>query len=315
MGKSKISEGSAVVVKTTGSRYTLKKENGSILECNIKGKFRQEGIRITNPAVVGDQVSYEIHPGHKTGIITAISERKNFIVRKASKLSKYSQIIAANIDQALLIVSLVSPETHLEFIDRFLVSAEAYRIPVIIVFNKIDLYSKDKLKKMKKLKEIYQKAGYSSLEVSAKDNLNMEEVKNCVTGKINLFSGNSGVGKSTLINKLDPSLDITTAEISEYHQVGKHTTTFAEMHELYFGGFVIDTPGIKGFGMVHMEKEEIYHFFPEIFKKAKECKYYNCKHINEPGCAVLDAVEKGEVSISRYQSYRNLFLDEDSKYR
>ncbi len=315
MNKNEIIKAQAVVIKTTGSRYTLRTGDGGILECGIKGKFRQAGIRSTNPVVVGDHVSFELHPGHETGTIISISERKNFIVRKSSKLSKYSQIIAANIDQALLIVSLTSPETHIEFIDRFLVAAEAYRIPVKLVFNKIDLYSKDKIQKMNELDSIYSKVGYPSLKVSAKENLNMADVKNCVKGKINLFSGNSGVGKSTLINKLDPALNITTSEISDYHKTGKHTTTFAEMHELHFGGYIIDTPGIKGFGMVHMEKNEIYHFFPEIFKIAQKCKYYNCKHINEPDCAIINAVEEGEISVSRYQSYRNLYLDEDSKYR
>jgi len=315
MEKTEITKAQGVVIKSTGSWYTIKTDQGEVLECGIKGKFRQKGIRSTNPVVVGDRVSFELHTDQKTGNITAISERKNYIVRKASKLSKYSQIIAANIDQALLITSMVSPETHTEFIDRFLVAAEAYRIPVTIVFNKIDLYSESNMQRMNELKSIYLNAGYSSIDVSATENTNMEVIQESVKDKINLFSGNSGVGKSTLINKLDPLLNITTAEISEYHKTGKHTTTFAEMHELHFGGYIIDTPGIKGFGMVHMEKDEIYHFFPEIFKIAKNCKYYNCKHINEPDCAVINAVEQGDISISRYQSYRNLYLDEDSKYR
>lgn len=315
MEKAEITKTQGIVIKSTGSWYTIKTDQGEMLECGIKGKFRQKGIRSTNPVVVGDRVSFELHTGQKTGNITAISERKNYIVRKASKLSKHSQIIAANIDQALLIVSMVSPETHTEFIDRFLVAAEAYRIPVTIVFNKIDLYSKSNMQKMNELKSIYLHAGYSSIDVSATENTNMEVVQESVKDKINLFSGNSGVGKSTLINKLDPSLNITTSEISEYHKTGKHTTTFAEMHELHFGGYIIDTPGIKGFGMVHMEKDEMYHFFPEIFRIAKSCKYYNCKHINEPDCAVINAVEQGNISISRYQSYRNLYLDDDSKYR
>ena len=315
MEKLAITKAKGVVIKSTGSWYTLKTDHGEVLECGIKGKFRQKGIRSTNPVVVGDRVSFELHPGHKTGNITAISERKNYIVRKASNLSKYSQIIAANIDQAFLIVSMESPETHNEFIDRFLVAAEAYRIPVTIVFNKIDLYSESNIKRMSELRSIYLNAGYSSIDVSATENTNMDVVQASVKNKINLFSGNSGVGKSTLINNLDPSLNIATSEISEYHKVGKHTTTFAEMHELHFGGYIIDTPGIKGFGMVHMEKDEIYHFFPEVFKIAKNCKYYNCKHINEPDCAVINAVEQGKISISRYQSYVNLYLDEDSKYR
>ena len=315
MAKDQIKQGSGIVVKATGSWYTLKTTDGHILESNIKGKFRQEGFRSTNPVVVGDQVNYIIPSGQVTGVITEISERKNFIIRKASKLSKYSQIIAANIDQALLVISLVAPETHIEFIDRYFVSAEAYRIPAFLIINKIDLYDNPLKNKMKEMILTYRNAGYKCFQVSAKTGSNMDNLQGLMRGKINLLSGNSGVGKSTLINSLDPSLNLTTSEISKYHKTGKHTTTFVEMHELIFGGFVIDTPGIKGFGLVHMEKDEIYHFFPEIFRLSKMCKYYNCKHIDEPGCAVLQAVKEESISNSRYQSYRNLYLDEDSKYR
>jgi len=315
MKKRKVITGKGRVMRSTGSSYLVKTEKGSLLDCVIKGKFRQAGSRDTNPVVVGDQVSYMITEGLKTGVITAISNRQNAIIRKASNLSRYSQTIAANIDQAILVLSLTAPETPVEFIDRYLVAAESYRIPAYLVFNKTDLYDEDLLAQMNKMIRIYRKIGYPCLAVSAKTGLHTNELKKILSGKISLISGNSGVGKSTLINLLDPSLHLTTSEISGYHQAGKHTTTFAEMHKLFFGGYVIDTPGIRGFGLAHIEKNEIYHFFPEIFKVAENCKYYNCYHINEPGCAVINSLGKGLVSSSRYQSYLNMYLDEDLKYR
>ncbi len=304
-----------MVVKSTGSWYRVKTEDGSFTECKIKGKFRQLGIRSTNPVAVGDRVHFIMQENQETGLIISIKERKNYIARKASNLSKYSQIIAANIDQAILMISLREPETLVEFIDRYLVTAQAYRIPVILLFNKIDLYSTEDKKKLDQLKSTYMKIGYSCIEISLKEETNLNEVEELIQGKISLLSGNSGVGKSSFINKLNTSFNISTAEISSYHKSGRHTTTYVEMYPLKNEGYIIDTPGIKGFGVVHIEKDEIYHFFPEIFQFSKNCKYYNCKHINEPDCAVLNAVENGDISISRYQSYLNLFLDPDLKYR
>ncbi len=304
-----------MVVKTTGSWYRVKTKDGIFIECKIKGKFRQLGIRSTNPVAVGDQVHFIMQEKQETGLITSIEERKNYIARKASNLSKYSQIIAANIDQAILMISLREPKTLIEFIDRYLVTAQAYRIPVILLFNKIDLYSTEDKKKMNQLKTIYMKIGYPCIEISLKKEINLNEIEELIQEKISLLSGNSGVGKSSFINKLNSSFNISTSKISSYHKTGRHTTTSVEMYPLKNEGYIIDTPGIKGFGVVHIEKDEIYHFFPEIFQFSKNCRYYNCKHLNEPGCAVLDAVENEEISISRYQSYLNLFLDPDLKYR
>ncbi len=304
-----------MVVKTTGSWYRVKTKKGSFIECKIKGKFRQMGIRSTNPVAVGDIVHFIIPENQNTGLIISIEERKNFIARKSPNLSRYSQIIAANIDQAILMITLKEPETLIEFIDRYLVTARAYRIPVILLFNKIDLYSAIEMEKLETLKTIYAGIGYTCIESSIKGKINIEKIMDLTKNKISLISGNSGVGKSSLINLLISEVKISTAEISSYHKAGKHTTTFAEMYPLKTGGYMIDTPGIKGFGMVHLGKDELYHFFPEIFRFSEKCKYYNCKHINEPGCAVLDAVKQGEISLSRYQSYLNLYLDPDSKYR
>ncbi len=303
-----------VVVKSTGSWYTVVDDEGEKLDCKIKGKFRKLGLRSTNPVAVGDRVRVSFG-NHDTAIITEIFERKNFIIRKASKLSKYSQIIAANIDQAVLLVTMITPKTYIEFIDRYLVSAEAYRIPAILVFNKTDSYSKDIISDMNQIISVYEKVGYTCLAISAKEGTNLDQLMSLLKDRVSLVSGNSGVGKTTLINKLDPSHKLPTAEISDYHQTGKHTTTFAEMHKLYFGGYIIDTPGIKGFGLVHMDKAEIYHFFPDIFLHSKKCKYYNCMHIDEPGCSVIIAVKEGQISNIRYNSYINIYLEEENKYR
>ncbi len=304
-----------MVIKTTGSWYIVRISGGNHIQCRIKGGFRREGSRSTNPAVVGDQVRFLYDEEQDTGIINFIEDRKNHIVRRATKLSKQSQVIASNIDQAILMVTMIAPETYLEFIDRYLVSAEAYRIPAMLVFNKMDLYDARFVEKINRLQSIYSGCGYSCFQISAARGRIDPELIEMMKGRISLLSGNSGVGKSTFINSIDPSLELATSEISEYHQSGKHTTTFVEMHELSFGGFVIDTPGIRGFGLIHMQKDEIYHFFPEIFRHSHNCKYYNCKHINEPGCGVIKAVTEGGISRSRYMNYVNMYLDEDQKYR
>lgn len=303
-----------IVVKSTGSWYTVVDDEGEKIDCKIKGKFRKLGFRSTNPVAIGDRVRVFVKD-QEIPVITEIFERKNFIIRRASKLSKHSQIIAANIDQAVLLATMITPKTYIEFIDRYLVSAEAYRIPAILVFNKTDSYSKNIISDMNQIISVYEKVGYTCLAISATEGTNLDLLKNLLKGKVSLLSGNSGVGKTTLINKLDPSYELPTSEISEYHQAGKHTTTYAQMHELYFGGHIIDTPGIKGFGLVHMDKEEIYHFFPEIFLYSKKCKYHNCMHIDEPECNVIKALKKGQISNIRYNSYLNLFLEEENKYR
>ncbi len=303
-----------LVLKSTGSWYTVKSDNGLIYNCKIKGKLRTFDIRSTNPLAVGDRVEFEVQQAD-TGVIIDILERKNYIIRKASNLSKQSHILAANIDEAFLLVTLAFPETSLEFIDRFLAAAEAYRIPVTIVVNKIDLY-KDTLRGlMQEMHAIYEPIGYPVIEISVLEGTNMEILHSRFQGKVNLLSGNSGVGKSSLINYLYPQLQLRTNEISNYHFKGKHTTTFAEMVELPEGGYIIDTPGIKGFGMVNMEKNEIYHFFPEIFKYATNCQYNNCLHLDEPKCAVKEAVKNNQISESRYLSYTHIMGDDNEKYR
>ncbi len=305
-----------LVIKSTGSWYLVKDTNGNKYECRIRGKLRLDGIKSTNPIIVGDNVEFEIEDIEKNiGLIKNLCERKNYIIRKATNLSKRTHIIAANVDHAYLIVTIALPETSTEFIDRFLVSAEAYRIPVSLIFNKIDIFLKEHLEYMHKLVEIYEKIGYKCFEVSALNNINIDILRNKMKGKVNVVAGHSGVGKSTLINIIAPNAKLKVGELSEYHLKGKHTTTFAEMIEFNSGGYIIDTPGIKGFGVIDMEKEELYHFFPEIFKISKKCFYYNCTHIHEPNCAVLKAVENGNISISRYNSYLNLFHKEDNKHR
>ena len=304
-----------LVIKSTGSWYIVKIDDGALLECRIKGKLRTFGFKSTNPIAVGDWVDIEKVEQDNTGLICDLVERKNYIIRRSPNLSKTSQIIAANIDQALLIVTIVYPETYPEFIDRFLVTCEAYQIPAHIIFNKIDIYHAQHIQRMNELEEVYIQAGYNVIKTSAKTRGNMDTIRELMTNKINLVSGNSGVGKSTLINVLDNNLNLKVGEISDYHKQGKHTTTFAEMFELSFGGYIIDTPGIKGFGILDITKEEIYHHFPEIFKLAKDCKYYNCTHIHEPGCAVIQALNGGAISMSRYKSYFNLFHNDEGKYR
>lgn len=304
-----------IVIKSVGSRYKILLGSGNIINCVLRGRLREKEVQTTNPVAVGDKVT--VDPGYDkgTGIITGILERKNYILRKASNLSKQSQIIAANIDQLILMATIILPQTPVEFIDRFLVTAEAYRITARIIFNKTDLYGKDELERMEHLISVYSRIGYDCLRLSIIDGTGLEEIATMMKDKVSLISGNSGVGKTTLLNILNPLLNLKTAEISDYHKQGKHITTFPEMHRLPFGGFAIDTPGLRGFGVVDMERNEIYHFFPEIFKVSKECRFYNCLHLDEPGCAVRKAVDQGEVDALRYRSYLSILNDENTKYR
>lgn len=303
-----------LVLKSTGSLYSVKSESGNIYQCSIKGKLRTLDLKSTNPIAVGDNVTVELI-NEKDGVIKDILDRKNYIIRKSSNLSKQSHIIAANIDEALLIVTLVFPETSLEFIDRFLVAAEAYQIPVTIVLNKIDLYESTLKEYIEKIHQIYEPIGYKVIEVSALTGKNINELKSHISNKVTVLAGNSGVGKSTLINSMYTNYEMKTGAISEYHLKGKHTTTFAEMVETQDNGYIIDTPGIKGFGIINIEREEIYHFFPEIFNSSQSCQYNNCLHIDEPNCAVKKAVEEGFISESRYISYRSIMDDQEKKYR
>ena len=305
-----------LVIKNTGNAYTVRLEDGSDIECRVKGSFRLKGIRSTSPVVVGDNVQVDFNPDD-TSYITKIFDRKNYIIRRASNLSKLVHILAANIDQALLFVTVKSPETTTVFIDRFLVSAEAYRVPVYIVFNKIDLYDEDDLDYVDALVHLYQTIGYTCLKSSLTDNIGLDELKEIVKDKVSLLAGHSGVGKSLFINVVTgDDYKREVGDISTYHQMGMHTTTYSEMIEIEEGGFIIDTPGIKGFGTVNMTKEEVSHYFPEIFKFSHKCFYNNCMHINEPRCAVTDAVEEHYISESRYRSYLNILGDiEEGKYR
>ena len=304
-----------LVIKNTGSWYLVKTDEGSTVECKIKGNFRLKGIRSTNPVAVGDRVKI-IRNQEGTAFITEIEDRKNYIIRRSSNLSKQSHIIASNLDQCMLIVTVNYPETSTTFIDRFLASAEAYRVPVCLVFNKTDRYSEDENRYLDGLINLYTTIGYQCYKVSALNNIGIEEIKKALEGKITLFSGNSGVGKSTLINAILPGQNLKTGDISNVHNKGMHTTTFSEMFPVNGGGYIIDTPGIKGFGTFDMEDEEVGHYFKEIFKFSADCKYGNCTHRHEPGCAVREAVEKHYISESRYTSYLSILDDkEDGKYR
>ena len=285
------------------------------MRCNIRGKFRIKGIRATNPVAVGDHVWFEWTEDQQTGIITDIEERSNYIIRKSSKLSREYQLIACNVDVAWLMVSMVLPRTLTPFIDRFLVSAEAYRIPVIILFNKIDLYGEEEKAEMESLRSVYTGIGYRCMQCSAETGQGVDQVEEVMKGKLNVIAGNSGVGKTTLINVIDPSMKLKTATISDVHQTGKHTTTFAEMFEVSGGIRIIDTPGLRGFGTIDIDRNELFHFFPEIFRASKNCKYHNCMHIREPGCGVKTAVQEGAISQSRYLNYQMMMEEEDSKYR
>lgn len=304
-----------LVIKNTGSWYLVKTDNNSKIECKLKGNFRLKDIKSTNPISVGDRVNI-ITNDDGTGVITEIKDRKNYIIRKSSNLSKQSHIIASNIDLSFLVVTISKPSTTTVFIDRFLASAEAYGVPVELIFNKIDNYDADETEYMDALINLYQYIGYPCYKISAREEIGLEPLKRTLQNKITLFSGHSGVGKSTLINKLIPNLCLKTGAISSFHSKGMHTTTFSEMLELPDGGFIIDTPGIKGFGTIDMKVEEIGHYFKEIFEFSHKCKFNNCIHINEPGCAVQDAVEKHFISESRYKSYINILEDESGgKYR
>jgi len=303
-----------IVIKSTGSWYNVLSDN-QIFKCRIKGKFRIKGIKSTNPVTVGDVVDFELEPKSDFGIIHHIHPRKNYIIRKSVNLSKQTHIIASNIDQVFLFITVNNPITTTGFIDRFLASAEAYKIPVILLFNKIDAYNQETLEIKEKLASIYQKIGYQTVDVSAKKEIHLDTVKHLMQDKVSLFAGHSGVGKSTLANKLDKNLRLKVQEISSQHQQGQHTTTFAEMYSLPFGGFLIDTPGIKGFGVVDFKKEEVSDYFPEFFALKQDCKFNNCIHLNEPKCAVKDAVENGEIAKSRYKSYLHIIKGDDEHYR
>ncbi|WP_339729305.1 ribosome small subunit-dependent GTPase A [Maribacter stanieri] len=306
-----------IVYKSTGSWYTVKADDGDFYECRIKGKFRIKGIKSTNPVAVGDYVRFEVETtGDDTfGIINEIEDRKNYIIRKSVNLSKQTHIIAANLDQVFLLVTLNNPPTYPVFIDRFLITAEAYEIPAILLFNKVDTYTPEELDEIKFLAALYRKIGYTCIGISAATGKNVDKVKEMMVGKTSMFSGHSGVGKSTLVNTIEPNLDIKTKQISEQHLQGQHTTTFAEMFDLSFDARIIDTPGIKGFGIVDMEKEEIGNYFPEFFKLKQECKFNNCIHVDEPKCAVKDALETGDIAWSRYNSYLQMIKGEDEHYR
>ena len=304
-----------LIIKNTGSWYTVKTDDGRIVECKVKGNFRLKGIRSTSPVAVGDYVDI-IMNAEGTALISAIDDRKNYIIRKASNLSKQSQIIAANLDQALLIITIKQPETSTTFIDRFLAGAEAYRVPVVLVFNKTDLLNDDERHYQQQMVTLYETIGYPCIEISAETGMGIDQLQTLLKQKVTLVSGNSGVGKSTLINAIIPHADQRTAEISNAHGTGMHTTTFSEMIELAEGGYLIDTPGIKGFGTFDIEPEELTSYFKEIFEFSKDCKFNNCTHTHEPGCAVIQAVENHYISVSRYQSYLNMLEDkDDSKYR
>jgi ribosome biogenesis GTPase / thiamine phosphate phosphatase len=301
-----------IVVKSTGSWYSVMDDQGNYFNCRIKGIFRIKGIKSTNPLAVGDKVDFEIDDTkEQIGIISNIEPRKNYIIRKSINLSKQTHILAANVDQALLIATLVMPRTSTGFIDRFLVTAEAYEIPVTILFNKSDLIEGELKEMQQDLMNVYQEIGYKCLEISSFKEADAEMVRQMLKDKISLISGHSGVGKTTLINAIQPGLNLKTGDISATHFKGKHTTTFAEMVPLSFGGFIIDTPGIKEIGLIDIKKEELAHYYPEFRRNMHNCKFKNCHHINEPKCGIKDAVENGEISGSRYNSYLSIYNSEE----
>lgn len=306
-----------IVYKSTGSWYTVKSDEGDFIECRIKGKFRMKGIKSTNPIAVGDHVEYELEKSNDqvTGVINTIQDRKNYIVRKSVNLSKQTHIIASNIDVVFLLVTINNPPTTTSFIDRFLVTAEAYGIEAILVFNKIDTFDDTALDEQLYLQYIYQTIGYKCLRVSAQERKGLDELTALMKDKVSMFSGHSGVGKSTLVNAIEPGLNLKTKQISDSHSQGQHTTTFAEMFDLSFGAQIIDTPGIRGFGVVDMEKEEISDYFPEFFRLKDKCKFNNCLHKEEPKCAVKEALEKEEIAWSRYNSYLKILEGDDEHYR
>ncbi|WP_136481683.1 ribosome small subunit-dependent GTPase A [Cognatitamlana onchidii] len=305
------------VYKSTGSWYTVKTELGHTYECRIKGKFRIKGIKSTNPIAVGDHVDFDLETNNneETGVIYNIHERSNYIVRKSVNLSKQTHIIAANLDQVFLMITINNPPTLTSFIDRFLVTAEAYSIKTILLFNKVDTYDEDTLNEVKYLAHVYRKIGYKCIGVSASTGKNVDKVKALMHNKVSMFSGHSGVGKSTLVNAIESSLSLKTKEISSLHMQGQHTTTFAEMFDLSFGAQIIDTPGIKGFGVVDMDKEEVGDYFPEMFALKQDCKFNNCLHLKEPKCAIKRALEDDEIAYSRYRSYLQILEGDEAHYR
>ena len=298
-----------IVIRSTGSFYTVENPNGTHIECKLKGVFKTKGIKNTNPIAVGDHVEFDIP--NDVGLINKIEPRRNYIIRKSTKLSKQHHIIASNIDQAVLIISLIEPRTTTGFIDRFLITAEAYSIPVILVFNKLDIYSQEQSIELEKLTNIYTSIGYETLHVSAKTGLNLKILKSILRGKKSLFSGHSGVGKSALVNAIDASQNLKIGEISQTHLKGKHTTTYATMHHLNFGAHIIDTPGIKEFGLIDFHIQELSHYFPEMRNYLGKCKFNDCTHDQEPGCVVKLAVMEGEISQERFSNYLKILHDEE----
>ncbi len=299
------------VVRTTGNHCTVRTDEGRSVECCLKGRFKISGIKSTNPLAVGDRVLFVCSDPNDYGLICEIRPRRNYIIRKAAKLSKQTHIIAANMDQALLIVTAAMPRTSTGFIDRFLLTCEAYHIPCILVFNKIDVYDGEAKEYLSYMKDIYKQAGYACIETSALDGRGLEDLKGVLKDRTTLLSGHSGVGKSTLINAIEPGLDLKTSEVSLSNMKGRHTTTFAQMYPLSFGAYIIDTPGIRSFGMVDFKKEELALYYPEMKLRLSGCRYYNCTHIHEPQCAIKEAVEKGEISRERYENYVNIFNGEE----
>ncbi|MBN1949581.1 MAG: ribosome small subunit-dependent GTPase A [Bacteroidales bacterium] len=302
-----------LIIKTTGS-WCLVESRGEVYRCRVKGKFRIKNITTTNPVAVGDKVEFElIEDG--TGVIKKLEPRNNYVIRRSTRFQKEAHLLAANIDQACVMVCLKEPSTPREFIDRFLITAEAYHINSVLLINKIDLLNENEKEQLSEFVMTYSLAGYKCIEMSVWDNVNVEHFRELIQGKMNLLAGNSGVGKSTLINHINPGLNLKTEGISDYHKSGKHTTTFSEVFKVGDETYLIDSPGIRGFGLIDMEKAEIGLYFPEIFKYSKDCKYYNCTHLHEPGCAVIEAVREGKIGASRFNSYINIITEEESKYR
>ena len=303
------------VIKSSGSVYGVRAADGSLVDCRVKGNFRLKGIRSTNPVAVGDHVRFDVREDG-TAYIVEILERRNYIVRKASNLSKQSHILAANLDLCFLVVTITHPATATTFIDRFLAAAEAYRVPVVLVFNKTDIYNSDEREELEYLTALYESIGYRCLHTSATECSGIDALKEMMRGKVSLLAGNSGVGKSSLVNAIAPEIAARVGEISRIHDTGMHTTTYTEMFEFMPGSYIVDTPGVKGFGTYDMEVEEISHYFVEFFSLSKDCRYSNCTHTHEPGCAVLEALEAGRLAPSRYQSYLSMLEDKDEgKYR